>query len=264
MMSELGHQEAEELLGAYVLDAVDPDERRAVEEHLARCPRCRSEVDNHREVAAALGNTSAEAPSEVWDRILAGMGAEWQERAEGPAATEPDAPRAAGPAVGPPAELPLTLRRRLTPVQGSRSARGADRKRGPLRRVAVVATAAVVVVVTGLAVALANAEGQLGRQPSALSGRGVEAGVLWALAQPDHETAPLRSASGRQVAQIVVAGGNGFLVSDELQPLPGGRTYQLWGLIGGRPISLGLLGRAPAAAGFSLGTARPSTIMVTV
>src|SRR5690606_35755181 len=51
-----------ELLGAYALDAVEPDEREAVERHLADCPRCRSEVAEHREVAAYLAHAGTDAP----------------------------------------------------------------------------------------------------------------------------------------------------------------------------------------------------------
>ncbi len=34
----MAHHEIEELLGAYALDAVDADEARLVEDHLADCP----------------------------------------------------------------------------------------------------------------------------------------------------------------------------------------------------------------------------------
>ena len=33
-----------DLTAAYALDALDPDEARAYEEHLAHCERCRSEL----------------------------------------------------------------------------------------------------------------------------------------------------------------------------------------------------------------------------
>src|SRR4051812_36552435 len=59
-----------ELLGAYALDAVDDDEREAIEAHLLSCPRCRAEVAEHREVAAFLSK-GAPAPDGVWDRIAA-------------------------------------------------------------------------------------------------------------------------------------------------------------------------------------------------
>jgi anti-sigma factor RsiW len=69
----LRHDEVEELLGAYALDAVDPEEADAVEAHLADCPRCRAEVDAHREVAAYLARGGAPAPEQVWSRIAAAI-----------------------------------------------------------------------------------------------------------------------------------------------------------------------------------------------
>jgi Anti-sigma-K factor rskA, C-terminal/Putative zinc-finger len=68
-MIRLTHDEIEELLGAYCLDAVDPDEREAIEAHLPECPRCRAEVAELREVAALLANNNADAPDGLWDRI---------------------------------------------------------------------------------------------------------------------------------------------------------------------------------------------------
>ncbi len=69
-MSEHSVPEIEELIGAYALDAVDDDERNAVEQHLAVCARCRAELVEHREVAALLAYEGAPAPSDVWDRIV--------------------------------------------------------------------------------------------------------------------------------------------------------------------------------------------------
>ena len=42
------HEDFQDLLGAYALDAVDPTERDEIERHLATCPRCRAEVAEHR------------------------------------------------------------------------------------------------------------------------------------------------------------------------------------------------------------------------
>jgi len=68
-MIRLTHDEIEELLGAYCLDAVEPDEREAIEAHLPDCPRCRAEVAELREVSALLANNDADAPEGLWDRI---------------------------------------------------------------------------------------------------------------------------------------------------------------------------------------------------
>ena len=63
------HDETMELLGAYALDAVDPDEAAAIEDHLRDCPRCRAEVAEHRETAAFLAHAGADAPDGLWTRI---------------------------------------------------------------------------------------------------------------------------------------------------------------------------------------------------
>jgi anti-sigma-K factor RskA len=63
----------DELLGAYALDAVDDDERRAVEDYLASNPGARAEVDQHREVATLLAFSDATAPERLWDRIASSI-----------------------------------------------------------------------------------------------------------------------------------------------------------------------------------------------
>ncbi len=69
MTGGLGHGEVEELLGAYALDAVDADERVAVERHLASCCWCALEVDLHREAATLLVPGSPTPPLAVRQRI---------------------------------------------------------------------------------------------------------------------------------------------------------------------------------------------------
>ena len=54
----------------YALDAVDDDERRAVEDYLAANPRARAEVQQHREVATMLAWSGMDAPEGLWDRIV--------------------------------------------------------------------------------------------------------------------------------------------------------------------------------------------------
>jgi hypothetical protein len=65
----MSHEELQELLGAYALDAVDNDERTEIEDHLRTCARCRAEVGEHRETAAFLAHAGADAPPAVWDAI---------------------------------------------------------------------------------------------------------------------------------------------------------------------------------------------------
>ena len=62
----------DELLGAYALDAVEPDEVTAVEEYLGRAPRAADEVARLRNAAAWIGATEALAPPpDLLDTVLA-------------------------------------------------------------------------------------------------------------------------------------------------------------------------------------------------
>jgi anti-sigma-K factor RskA len=64
--------ELDALLGAYALDALDPDERARVDQYLAVNALARSEVDELRESASSLALAPLDdltAPSELWDRI---------------------------------------------------------------------------------------------------------------------------------------------------------------------------------------------------
>lgn len=71
----MSHDEIQELLGAYALDAVDPDERIEIDDHLRDCARCRAEVAEHRGTAAFLAHTGADAPEALWDRIASSIDA---------------------------------------------------------------------------------------------------------------------------------------------------------------------------------------------
>ncbi len=61
-MTDQDHREYQELLGAYALSSVTPEERRAVEQHLASCNDCRSEVQK-------LCTAVATLPLTVEDRV---------------------------------------------------------------------------------------------------------------------------------------------------------------------------------------------------
>ncbi|MFF3560090.1 anti-sigma factor family protein [Streptomyces sp. NPDC002574] len=55
------HEHDSGTLTAYVLGALDDEEVRAVEEHIAACDRCQAEVDELREMERALGEVPPEA-----------------------------------------------------------------------------------------------------------------------------------------------------------------------------------------------------------
>jgi anti-sigma-K factor RskA len=63
---------------------------------------------------------------------------------------------------------------------------------------------------------------------------------------------------------VIVPGGHGYLVSSRLPILSIGKTYQLWGIVDGTPISLGLLGTSPRRAAFTIaGAPRAAKLAVT-
>src|SRR5919204_3317133 len=68
----MGAQALHDLTAAYALDALDPDERREYEAHLARCERCRTELASLSEASTALayGVSAPAPPPQLRDRIL--------------------------------------------------------------------------------------------------------------------------------------------------------------------------------------------------
>ncbi len=51
---------------------------------------------------------------------------------------------------------------------------------------------------------------------------------------------------------VIVPAGRGYLVSSNLPALGAGETYQLWGMVGSTPISLGVLGSSPHGSTFTI------------
>jgi anti-sigma factor RsiW len=74
----MGTEALHDLTAAYALDALDPDERREYEAHLARCGRCRTELASLSEAATALayGVETPAPPPQLRERILESARAE--------------------------------------------------------------------------------------------------------------------------------------------------------------------------------------------
>ncbi|MFI5034737.1 MAG: anti-sigma factor domain-containing protein [Acidimicrobiales bacterium] len=230
------HDEARELLAALALDAVDGEERSLLEEHVAQCPRCQSELDGYREVAGALGNLVDPLPEELWSSISRRMYEVGDESV--PSLAAPVAATGVGVA----------------------APRGHDALRRRMRWAAPLAAAAAVVAV--LAVQLASADHRIANLQSSLGAREVRA----ALHAPGHRLVDLSNASSRELAEfVVVPDGRGYLVNSHLATLPSRETYQLWGIVNGRAISLGLMGSSPRHVTFTMsGSSKFATLAVTV
>ena len=215
MERELTHDEAADLLGAYALDAVEADERDAIDRHLDECPRCRAEVADHRTVASFLGSEGGRAPDGLWDRVAASL-----------------------------EEAPPELR--LAPVVPINQRRSVSLRVGA----AAAAVAAGVIAVLGAQVVRLNNEVDKMSRPERADSALLSA-ATHALADPQTQRVSMRSTDGHLAAEVALtADGTGFLVADQLPALPNDRTYQLWALADGQKISAGVLGAQPHVVAF--------------
>jgi hypothetical protein len=221
------HDAAAELLGAYALHALEPDEAEWVEAHLAECPRCTAELAEHYEVASMLGNAGNDAPAELWDLISAGLGR----------------PADQGGAAPP----------RLTRVTPSARPRRPRRRLSPRMALATLAAAAAVAIaVLGVQVGrLDHRVGQLTSTPSS---------ATRALADPQARHIALTSATGHQTlaSLVVLPSGSAYLIGLHMPALPTSETYQLWSMAPGKTVSVGLLGSRPSTVALNLGTSAPA------
>lgn len=71
MDRELSPAELEDLLAAYAIDAVDDEERRAIEDHLAHDPDARAHVNALQHAASFLAHSGGPPPPGVWERLEA-------------------------------------------------------------------------------------------------------------------------------------------------------------------------------------------------
>lgn len=222
------HDEIQELLGAYSLDAVEPAEAAEVEAHLPTCARCRAEVEEHREVASLLAHTGTGAPEGLWDRIAGSL-----ETAEPPLrlvavprTEDPPAVAAAGRRPSGSADV-VPLRRR---------------RPGPLA-LAVSAVAAALVAVLGIQVVEQGR--RIDEMEQAASVDPARRAYELALADANSRTVELTGIDGKVVTAVLSDDGEGWMDASQLPALDRSQTYQLWGATGDVLVSLGVLGTDP-------------------
>jgi anti-sigma factor RsiW len=246
----MSHEEIEGLLGAYALDAVDPETAVVIEAHLKGCMRCTAEVAQHHEVAGLLANAGGPPPARLWDGIAAQLDGTSDQSWDRLSAKldEPGADR-----VVPGATTGAAVR----PIDGSRGRRWVSVGAG-----LVAAAAAVLALAFGLQVHHLN-----GQVNALQSGPQLSAAERAALASPSTRQVALASTSptgerSTPATIVLTAAGTGFVIDHSahgLAPLPADRTYQLWGVVGDRTISLGLLGPRPGIVPFSVAGSAPVT-----
>lgn len=234
------HEEAQELLGAYALNAVDGEERTQLEHHVQECVRCASELDALREVAGAMGNVGEPASQELWQRISTRLYDDVDDTRVPPIRAL-DSPHAT---ISPFAARP--------------------RSWGRTRYGALVLAAAAAVLVGVLSVSLVRANNHVAQLTNALSVASHNV-VDAALETPGHVNVTLNDAHSVGVAKFVLVDGHGYLVSSQMSTLSADQTYQLWGIFNGRAISIGLMGSSPSTVYFSVeGSKRPTELAVTI
>jgi hypothetical protein len=225
MDRELTPEEIKDLLPAYAIDAVDDDERVAIDAYLAADDDARDEVASIQRAAAFLAHTGGPPPVGVWERLEAVI--REQPRPEGE--------------VPPPRLVPLA--RPTSPPDPARPWRW-------------LAAAAMIVAIAFFSL---WAFDQGGSDPK------IDTAALATAAarNPNARHADLRDDAGNTVARaVVLPDGTGYLTSAKLPALGDDRTYQLWGVGDHATISLGVMGTNPKVVAFHVGDA-PSALAIT-
>lgn len=250
------HDEMIVLAPAYVLGALEPDERRAFESHLAECERCASDVRSLSRVTAGLDQSVPQVTprAALRDRVLLAVGApEVRTGARDVRANELK-PRttwvmgnwlayAACVAVATAAGLyAMNLRARVESLEARLEVAqlrlaAADRAMVDARRVAFETQSAMAV--------LAASD----------------------LTRVDLQGAP---AAPQAVGRALWSRQSGMVfAANNLPPLPAGKIYQVWLVAGGPPVSAGLVapdesGRGVAIFRTPVEVTGPVTVAVTI
>ena len=202
--------ELRELLGAYALDALDPDERAQVDALLLEDPSARAELHELQHAAAWLGHASLRPPESAWAAI----------------ANEVERDLAAGGAPAPTTseDAPLAPVRTLP----------ARREPRRMSRVLVAAAAALVLII-GAAGVFALTNDQSSPDPAA-------AQYAAALRNPSAHEVTLTSKQGTASARaVVLPNGTGYIGDASLPELRSGRDFQLWSITPHGAVSAGVI-----------------------
>jgi anti-sigma factor RsiW len=230
----MSHDEIARSLGAFALDAVEPEEAEEIRAHLLECPRCAAEVAEHWEVTGLIANVGVDAPAELWDRIAAKID------------------------TGAGARRPAPLHLASPPAAAELSA-ASKRRRWTWSGIGAVAAALAVVAIL-LAVQVGRLDQRVGQLARASQQTGLSQAVQAALVDPSAHKVTLAATgpgAGQAAVVVVLPDGTAFMVNTGLRPLASDRTYQLWGVVKGQTVSLGLLGNQPRDVVFTVSPSAP-------
>jgi hypothetical protein len=206
-LNELPEPSPHDLVGAYLLDALEPAELAGFEQHLAGCDSCRSEVAELSQVVDVLplAVETAQPSAGLRDRVLAAIQAEGDTR----------------PA--------------LTPIAGGRPEPRARRRLGWLEAVAGLAAVAVL---AALGIWNLQLQSKVDKQQAQLK---FQRAVASALASGATVTTMASTGPGRGAEAAMVQSHKGkpaYLIVEGLPQTPSNKTYELW-LVKKTPVPAG-------------------------
>ncbi|WP_022908972.1 anti-sigma factor [Aestuariimicrobium kwangyangense] len=207
-------------VGAYVVDAIEPEEHAQFEDHLLGCESCRREVGEFRESLATMADAVATAPPpDLRASVLAGISGV-------PNTATPGIDQQSSPAVRH-GESGATV----TPI---------GRRRSSARLAWLVAAAAMVASIllgTGVVVQQQQHQSQLERTQAS------ERDLTLLLAADDVRVHRTQLSDGSPLTYVVSGElGKGVLVASGLPAPKQGRAWQIWTMHDGTPKSAGLVG----------------------
>ena len=207
MTPDRSTDEMRDLLGAYALNALDPEERAEVDAFLLSDPEARAELHELEHAAAWLGHASLRPPAVAWNAIAAEVARDLDESEPVPEIT-PE---------------PLA---QVTPI-ASRPNRGAR----------WLAAAAVAVLALGAAAGVAALAGRNDKQTDVTA-----QAARRAMHNRSARVLTLRSGDGQWSARVVLLPNRtGYLHAVAMPETEPGHDLQLWSITPRGPVSAGLL-----------------------
>lgn len=241
------HQQYKDLLAAFALDALDDEERLDVADHLLECDSCTTEVDTLLDTTSLLALSESEPPpASLWNRIETEMRTSELKSVPTSAPTFIDQRSAAGP--NSPERPPLSTggtsdagTELLAPVINL-----ADRRRLKPWMAAVAGAAAASALVIPIT-----------RSTLTPKTSGIDVAQLAAAQEKTPGTRRIdlltTDGSNRNMGDVIVTrDGKGYIRMHDAEHLADDRTYQLWTIVDGKPVSAGLLGTNPSVAAFAI------------
>ena len=233
------------LVHGYVVDALEPDEARQFEAHLATCDDCQHEIARLHEVTASMAaGVGTEPPASLRASVLNAIAQTPQEPAIGHETPAPEVADPAPPTTSDAARESETVRSSgatVTPID-RRAARGARRSRWT----AVLVAAAVLAAVGFGAVAIQSRQDLESSREDYQTAAAQNEQLSRLLAADDVQLLSGEFASGGDgVVVLSEEEGTAVLLGLGLPPPPEGEVYQAWTVTGESPASAGLFTPGP-------------------